>query len=107
MDMLDKVIQRCRLALHEGGRLAAVKRRHEKERQAEANVLLQQIEDRIAFHVPLRDRRPSESSVDYERHVAGVKMRRHQLMLMAVSAMQPNDDLWGDDAPDSFTRGDL
>jgi len=106
-DFLDRVIQRCRRALHEGHRVSAAKRRHERVRQAEANVRLADLEDRIAFHVPIRDRIPGEAFKEYRAYQEGVKMHRHQLLIMAISAIQPNDGLWGDDAPDAFTRGDF
>jgi hypothetical protein len=108
MDMIDKVIQRSREALHEQQRVAAVERRHRKERQTEAKVRLTQIEDRIAFHVPVRPRFSGESERDYEQYMQGVNLYRHCLMMKVVAAMQsPDEDLWGSDAPDAFMRGDF
>ncbi|MGH9499639.1 MAG: hypothetical protein ACRD3L_10915 [Terriglobales bacterium] len=92
MDSLDKIIQTCRAALHEGRRQRAVHRRHARDNQAEARLKLDQLEDRIAFHTPLREREVTETVDAYARYVMRVKLHRHQLLLMAVAATPEHEE---------------
>lgn len=91
-DLLDRVIQKCRLALHEGRRAAAIKRRGEKRQEAAARVRIAEIEDRLAFNCPIRDRIAGEALKEYAAYTQGVKMHRQQLLLMAVRELGMDDD---------------
>ena len=48
---------------------------------------LAQIEDRVAFNVPIRDQQAGESDGKYAQYVNSVKLYRHQMLLWVVGAM--------------------
>lgn len=92
-DSVDQIIQRCRQEMHEQMRVSAAHRRHQRDRRAEANVRVKHLEDRIAFHVPIRDPRPEESERDYERYVREVQAFRNYLLIKALAQMYPQDSV--------------
>jgi hypothetical protein len=94
MDFIDRMIRRAADAFQERARLQAVARRHARERAADANVLYEQIKDKVLFHFPLtrREQRPELSDAKFEQLQRAEWTHRTQLILSIVTTMGASDD---------------
>src|ERR1700691_2486226 len=94
MDFIYRAIRRVAYAFHEKARLQAVARRHTRERAAHANVLYEQIKDKVLFHFPLtrREQRNDLSDAKFEQLRQAEWAHRTQLILSIATSMAANDD---------------
>jgi hypothetical protein len=100
MDALDKLIQKYRLAFHEGRRVAAANRRLDKERRARVAARYDEVYDRVKLNVPLprHEDHPEWNEKRFKAECVAVEKYRMQMTMAILTHFDEGSD--PNDRPD-------